>query len=546
MMREKKILYQFFSFLCIFAMFLYTTPCSAAWDLAGFVPFHKQKANDDSVLRIGMFTDPTIIHPLYTTHSKSVIIVNLVFSFLVRFNDKGTLEPDLATRWEVSPDGMLYTFYLRNDVYFHDGVKCTAADVKFTYDAMLNSNNKLPFSRLFSVVEKVEAVNETTVRFYLKEKRDSFFYLIALGILPKHLLAHTGIKDEKFIQHPVGSGPYAFKEKKGSDLILERNDNYFAKEPHIKTIIFKRIANIDKQSVALLRNEIDMATFLPFDQFYYLKDDPYFKAYAVKSDYACVLRYDLSDPALSNIHVRQALAYGISQQEIIDEVFKGYAQPCYGPFYPGSGGFNSHIQFFDYDPAKAAVLLEQEGYAYHDGSLYREKDGNVLELRVVVNPAIEKGEEILKSISVQLAQVGIKVTCIRRSGTMDDFYAMLAQKKGNGINTALQPIGAGKILSDAILDWCYYNNDSPVVYKYVNKKIETLVGKVSRTTNANERNRLWKEIHKDIYADQPATFLIYFNQFHAINVHFGNTDAFFTLNMPTHSIGNFTIVSERG
>jgi len=183
-----------------------------------------KKAQYGGVLRWGTCHKPTPINPIYTSTSVSMPLQDLIFNKLVRINAKGEVEPDLAWKWEVSDGGLVYIFYLRKGVYFHDGVECTAEDVKFTYGAIMAGAHDSPFKADFSYVTDVEVIDKYRVKITLKKPSVFFIYNLVKEICPAHLLQGEGERMENIGIHPVGTGPFKFKQwTEDSGIALEYN-----------------------------------------------------------------------------------------------------------------------------------------------------------------------------------------------------------------------------------------------------------------------------------------------------------------------------------
>jgi len=260
----------------------------------------------------GICHKPTLINPILTTRSISAALMELIFNRLVRINSKGEVEPDLAESWDVSSDGLVYTFYLRKGVKFHDGVECTAQDVKFTYDNILDPENNSPHRTSFRLVKDFKVIDKYTFRIALNEPSSYFLYRLIGEILPRHLLKEDKKKKCSFNFHPVGTGPFRFKYwTKEDEIVLEYNPDYYGGRPNLDKIIVKTYPNSRDVWAALMRNEVDFILFIEREDYEVVKDDPTFKAYAIPADSYYAVVYDLSDPILADKRVREAIAYGI-------------------------------------------------------------------------------------------------------------------------------------------------------------------------------------------------------------------------------------------
>ncbi len=246
-------------------------------------------------LKIGMFIEPTIIHPLYTTYSRSVTICDLIFSQLIRFDHNSQPVPDLAERWDVSDDGLTYTFHLRKGVMFHDGVECTAEDVKFTYDAIMNAKNESPYHNYFTNIKKVTVISNYTIQITLKERMEYDFDMFNKWIMPKHVF-DGDVRKENSSKKLIGSGPFVFssmtEEKR---IIICANESYYDGRPYLDAIEFVSINRDALRGNTLLKQEVDMVNFLTLHEFTYAVKDPTFETFIVDTDHYYALTYDLDD-----------------------------------------------------------------------------------------------------------------------------------------------------------------------------------------------------------------------------------------------------------
>ncbi|MDD5195934.1 MAG: ABC transporter substrate-binding protein, partial [Candidatus Omnitrophica bacterium] len=211
----------------------------------------------------GTYHKPTRINPILTTHSVSAPLVQLIFNALVRINSKGEIEPDLATTWEVSENGLVYTFHLRKGVRFHDGKGCTAFDVQFTYDRILDPQVNSPFASTFQLVDKFETPDAFTFKVFLKKASVSFIYRMIRYIMPKHILEGKDLNKTDFNFHPIGTGPFKFKEwTKDNQIILEYNPDYFEGRPYLDKIAVKSYSDSRSLWTAFMRGEVDFVLLI--------------------------------------------------------------------------------------------------------------------------------------------------------------------------------------------------------------------------------------------------------------------------------------------
>jgi peptide/nickel transport system substrate-binding protein len=492
------------------------------------------------ILNWGVCHKPTIINPILTTHSISAALVQLIFNGLVRINSKGEIGPDLAESWDISSDGLVYTFYLRKGVRFHDGTECTAFDVKFTYDKIIDPEINSPFRSLSELIDKFEAIDKYTFRVVLKKPSAPFLYRMVRYIMPKHILEDKDLNKADFNFHPIGTGPFRFKEwTKDNQIILEYNPDYYAGRPYLDKIIVKAYLTSGDLWTALMRNEVDFVGFMEREDYQVLKDDPAFKAYTIPNDSYCAILYNLDDSLLTNRRIREAIAYGIDRKSLIERVAFGYGLECNGPFYPGSLGFNPLVKPFEYNPEKSQQLLAEAGFKDTNNDGILEKNGEELELRVLVDARSDIFKRIVMVIRQQLQEIGIKIKVILYSDDTELTKNFLEQNKPQA---HLKFILAGIDPDQETEDWCSKEPKRPdKLWMYRDEEVDRLFELGRITYDKEEREKIYQKIHQIIYADQPACFLYFPFVFHAVSKKFENTDEFFTLNMPTYTMKDWFV-----
>ncbi|MDD5130516.1 MAG: ABC transporter substrate-binding protein [Candidatus Omnitrophica bacterium] len=495
----------------------------------------------------GTCNKPTIINPILTTTSVSMSLQGLLFNSLVRLNARGKIEPDLAESWDVSADGLTYVFHLKKGVYFHDGVECTAEDVKFTYDKILEPGVNSPFRQFFEPVSQFKVLDKHTFQITLKKPFFNFAYRLIREIVPRHILEKADLGECVFNSHPVGTGPFQFKEwGKDDQLTLEYNPRYFEGRPYLDKIIVKIYSDSHSLWVALMRGDIDYSTFIEREDYEIIKDDLTFKAFAIPWDSYYAVFYNLADSLLAGIKIRQAIAYGVDMKELIKKVAYGYGKECIGPFYPGSSVFNSSIKPYGYDPNRSLEILKEAGWRDEDNDGILEKNGEKLELRVLVDTRNHVYQRIIMVIRQQLQQIGIKVKAVLYDNEEMLTPEFLAQNKPQAQLSFPMAIG-DSAESLGLEDW--YSLESKRLIKlwvYQNKEVERLFRLAEATTDSEKIEIIYQKIHQLIYVDQPACFLYVPFVFHAISGKFGNVDDFFTLYMPYYTMKDWYIKQKGG
>jgi len=436
----------------------------------------------------------------------------------------------LAESWDVSSDGLVYTFYLRKGVKFHDGAECTAEDVKFTFDKIIEPESDSPYRSLFQSVRELKVIDKYTLQITLDKPSVFFIYRLTKEIVPGHLLEKADLKDCLFNFHPVGTGPFRFKYwTKEDEIVLEYNPDYYEGRPYLDNIIIKTYPDSRDMWTALMRGEVDFALFIEREDYEVVKSDPSFKAYAVPLDCYYALVYDLDEPMLVDKRIREAIACGIDRKSLIERVSGGYGLECNGPFHPDSLGFNPQVLPYEYNPAKSRGLLARAGWKDINNNGILEKDGEELELKVLVDARNDVYKKIIMVIRQQLQEIGIKIRVILYSDDSGLSEEFLMKNKPQAQLTFLSAVNPDDIGEE------WHSKKSKRVGKlwiYRNGEVDRLFESGEITRDKAKRRKIYQEIHRIIYHDQPACFLYFPFVFHAISAKFDNVNDFFTLNMP--------------
>ena len=330
------------------------------------------------------------------------IRMSLIFDTLV-WKDQNGYVPALAESWKMDGNDA-YVFDLRKNATWNDGEKFTAKDVVFTFDYI----KQHPYQWVNSEpVKKAEALDDYTVKVYLNHSYAPFLDMIAgtLPIIPEHVYKDVSnpaeFQDDKAL---VGTGPYKLVnyDKTQGTYLYEAYDGYYLGAPKVKHLKFVKIS--DQMAAAALRKGDVDAAGVPSE----LAEDLKKEGFAVlesTEDMLFKLMINHKKEAFSNAKVRQALAYSINRQNLVDSVLRGFgvvASP--GLYSPESEWCNPNVDQYPYDPAKAEGLLLQMGYTKDDQ--FFSKDGKPLEVELLVDTSSESAGDLIKQ---QLEKAGIKV-----------------------------------------------------------------------------------------------------------------------------------------
>ncbi len=345
----------------------------------------------------GVAGNPRFLNPLLSQFNElDQDICSLIFNGLVALDDQGKPIPALAERWEISPDGLVYTFYLRRDVRWHDEMPFTAEDVLFTVRAL--ASPEFPgLPSLQEVWKNVEASSDNPyeVRFTLKEPFAPFLTYASIGIIPAHLWARIPIAlmaQSRFNLKPIGTGPYRLRELDATHLVLEANPDFYGPRPYLAELEFRFYPDYESAFEALKRGEVIGVGRVPY---HYAREAASIEELALHSGilagYTAVLfNFDNPNtPFFREKEVRQALNYAVDRQMLIGEALQGYGVEAHSPIWPSSWAYHPGVKRYPYDLEKASALLEEAGWKDSDGDGIRDKNGRKLSFILLTSDSPE-------------------------------------------------------------------------------------------------------------------------------------------------------------
>ncbi len=361
----------------------------------------------------GRYMDAINPDPVMNDANADIWYMQQYYSGLLRFKPDNSVEADLAEKWEVSPDGLTWTFTLRPDLKFCDGTPITPEDWVWSLDRARDPNNGI-WSFTLDAIDKVEATSSTVV-FKLKYPYVPFIYSPALFnavVMPKAMVEAAG-GWEKFREHPCGSGPYIMKEwVKGDHMLLVRNPYYWEKgKPIIDEILIKTITDDNTRILALQKGDVDAINYPPFNRVDELGKDPNLVVYKFPSTSTNYLAINNRNKPFDDKRVRAALAYAIDRNALIKTVNFGIGEPA-TTFRPrGSLYYNDTLPGWPYDVEKAKALLKEAGY----------EKGFKTVIEIVAGSQTD--QQIATIVQGMWAQIGVDVTIqTQESGLFNDSY----------------------------------------------------------------------------------------------------------------------------
>lgn len=448
------------------------------------------------------------LNPLFSpTNSAETSAVTLMFSGLTKHVDGRRVEGDLAERWEISKDGKTYTFYLRDNVYWHDGEKLTANDVAFTFNTIENPDVGSPRLSTWKDVE-VTAKDERTVVFTLPNPYASFIYLTDVPIVPEHLLAGIpaeNLRAAEFSKDPVGTGPFTFVEfreiKDTQEVHMIRNEEYFGKAPYIEEAVLIAYPNYADLTNAYARKDVaGIERLLPSE---IEKTDrlPNLNVYNLSIPEYDVMFMNLKSESLADINLRKAITAAVDKEEIIEDIYYGQALPVHSAILPGFPGYNPKLKQV-YSLKSAKKTLKDAKYTLSaEGALLKDKEPVILRL-VSTNDSLKSREA--DKIAEMLKELGIEVSVEKYpfNSFVEDYvrtrnYDLLLISENLGAGSDIYTLYHSQMAEDPGL------NFSGISSRQIDKYLE----EARVNLNRKEREAKYKEVTGFINNLYPAVYL---------------------------------------
>jgi peptide/nickel transport system substrate-binding protein len=323
----------------------------------------------DRTVMVGRASDVIGIDPARITDAESAEVTEQIFDHLVRYKRNSTdVEPSLATRWDVSENGRVWTFHLRPGVRFHDGTPFDADAVVFSFDRQRDPHHPYHhpdftyWENTFRNIQTVEKLDALTVRITIERSYAPF--LANLAMFPVSIVSPTAVKKwgPEFWRHPVGTGPFRFVEwLPGERVSLEANPDYWDKKPEIEHLVFVVIRDARQRLAALEGGAIDVAENLAPQDLQFVALHPELTLARVAGNNVGYLAMNTQHPPFDDVRVRRAVNHAINKKAIVKLIYQGLAQPATTPVPPSLW---SHVDedLYAFDKQKAIELLAEAHY----------------------------------------------------------------------------------------------------------------------------------------------------------------------------------------
>jgi len=448
-------------------------------------------------LRLGIIGRPSYINPvLAQSNDYDKDLIELIYDGLYSIDGQGNLITDLAEKTEISEDGKTYIIFIKDNIFWHDGVAFTADDVIFTIETIQDPSIKSPLRLNWGGVV-VEKLGTNVVRFNLKNPYKPFLQNLTLKIIPKHIWENIEFwNTTEYNLKPIGTGPYLFdsleknKEGKIISYSLVANENYFKKDPYISKLTFRSYDNYDLAKSGLLKKEIDGFSPILIEDLDFFKSKKNLQIVPLYLPRYYAVFLNLKNPLFDKKEIRQILDSAIPRNELITEILKEQAFLLEGPFLPG---------FF----------FEEESNLSTEYSL--------IEAQKIIEQLEPNQKTFVLSLPDNLELIRVAnylVTCWKKIGITVELQILpLATLEKEIIQTrSYDALLFGEIIGqdpDLFSFWHSSQTTDPGLNlsSYQNKHLDELLEKTRQTFDEKQRLNDLKEIQGILLEDNPALFL---------------------------------------
>lgn len=469
-----------------------------------------QEAKPGGTLVFGSAGDAARLDPANITDGISITRTDAMFEGLLRYKEGSTeIEPCLAESWEVSEDGLTFTFHLRKGVKFHDGTDFNADAVVYSYKRQFDPNH--PFYQygewaywkwMFNYVNDVEKIDDYTVKITLSQPNASF--LTSMAMFTVAIVSPTACEKygADFFKNPVGTGPFKFVEwVKDDHVTVEAFDDYWGGRPYLDRIIFRVIPDPSVRLLELEKGTIDCMEYPSPDDLERIKNNPNLVLLETAGINVGYLAMNMGEDTpgfekpFADFRVRRAINHAINKQEIVEYLYKGTAVVAKNPIPPSMWGYNDAIEDYEYNPEKARELLKESGYP----------DGfeTTLYVMPVSRPYMFDPPKIAEAIQADLEAVGIKAkiytvewgTYLQETEAGKHPMCLLGWIGDNG-----DPDNFIYVLLDK--DNAIVGSAGNVAF-YRNDELHDILIKAQRTYDQAEREKLYMKAQEIVHNDAP-------------------------------------------
>jgi ABC-type transport system substrate-binding protein len=441
-------------------------------------------------------------------------VAYVLYDRLVSFDPAFTIQPQLATSWTTSDDGLAWTFTLREGVTFHDGTAFDADAVVFNIERMVDRDRNPTNRPLWNPVAGAEAIDAQTVVIRTHEPFSALLNTLAHGsgsiVSPA---ASERYGDDNLATNPVGTGPFRLASfDPGQEVVLEAFDGFWGDAPGAQRLVFRYVPEASTRISALRTGQVDVIDGVPPQLAVTLQADPNVQLLTVPGLRPMGFALMTERAPLDDVRVRQALNYAVPKDAIARGVFQGYARPADSPLAFNTTGYARGGEFA-HDPERAAALLDEAGWTMGAGGV-RQRDGNRLEFTLYTPEGLFPGDvDIAEVVANSLGEVGVAVNIVKieRAAYWDQL-----RKAPADIDWDIAQFGFNPSNADGVyhMDSLFTANPPGAaaigawnIVRYDNPEVDALIATAKAALDPAERDRNLAEAQRIVWEDAPYIWL---------------------------------------
>jgi peptide/nickel transport system substrate-binding protein len=474
---------------------------------------------------VAIAADIADMNPLTMTETMGQNISEFVlFVPVITYDENFEPIPALARSWEVNADSTLLTFHLRDDVFWHDGVKTTAYDLAYSYDMARNPETGFPNTAYWTHYGAGEVVDSFTFRVALRPHAQFLDAWHTFPPVPKHILGDTPaaqLRQHPFnTQNPVGNGPFKFASREpGQSWTFEANPNHPAElggRPYLDRVVFRVIPEPTTAMTELSTGNVDFLVMPPYQHAEMVEASPTAHVVSYPDRAFVLLGWNQRRPPFEDVRVRRALTMALDRQQIVDAVLYGYGSlanatvPAFFWQFDAQAGAD-----LTYNQQAALDLLAQAGWTRGPDGKLQNASGQPLRFTLSTNHGNPTRADIVAIVQAQLAQIGVdvQIQIIEFSTLLDrinnpqtrDFDAVLM-----GWRTEFR-------IDDSDLFHCEKRNEPYQWVGHCDERLDALMDTLPLIANQTEALPLWHQYQKLLVEQQPYTFIYFSERIHGIH-----------------------------
>jgi len=468
-------------------------------------PAHGDRMVDASI------GDASNLIPMIAGDASSHAIAGQLYLSLLKYDRNLDLTGQLAERWEVSDDQLSITFHLKKNLRWTDGVPLTSADCAFTLALIQHDHTQSAYKSDYAKVVRFETPDSLTFTVHYTEPYSpALSTWTSLAILPKHVFENEDIMNTTLSRKPKAtSGPYTLADWQGQQsILLKANPNYFDGDVWISERLTRIIPDPATQFLELSAGNLDSMGLTPMQYSRLFETKPVlqrdYKRYKYLNFVYTYLGFNLTRKPFDDLRVRQALAFAIDRQELVDGVLMGLGETIATPYKPGTYWVNDKLKPRPFSVAKAKGLLAEAGWRDSDGDGLLDRDGQTFSFTILTNNGNKQRADTATIIQHRLKTVGIKVNVrlVEWSAFIENFI-----NKRN-----FEAVLLGWSLSPDPDQYNIWHSSQTGARQfnfltYNNPKVDEALIAATRTFDKAERKKHYDIVQEEIYNDVPMVFL---------------------------------------